>query len=99
VPSRFAEGTTSPEQWQTWFPGRDSDSIATMAGALCGAIGGIDAVPAEWRATVATNSRLDLAATGRTMAGVAADVFAKDQARAEERAAVFAALHATTPGK
>ena len=29
--------------------GRDSDSIATMAGALCGAMYGIDAIPADWR--------------------------------------------------
>jgi ADP-ribosylglycohydrolase len=72
--------------------GRDSDSIATMAGALCGAIGGFEAIPAEWRATVATNSRLDLAATGRTMAAVAADIFVKDQERAQARAGVFAAL-------
>jgi ADP-ribosylglycohydrolase len=74
--------------------GRDSDSIATMAGALCGAIGGIEAIPAQWRDTVATNSRLDLTASGRTMAAVAVDIFAKDRARAQERAEVFAALSA-----
>jgi ADP-ribosylglycohydrolase len=74
--------------------GRDSDSIATMAGALCGAIGGIEAIPAQWRDTVATNSRLDLTASGRTMAGVAVDIFAKDRARAQARASVFAALAA-----
>jgi ADP-ribosylglycohydrolase len=72
--------------------GRDSDSIATMAGALVGAVHGVAAVPADWRAVVATNSRLDLSASGRVMAAVARDVFAKDQARRAARAAAFTAL-------
>jgi hypothetical protein len=72
--------------------GRDSDSIATMAGALCGALGGVEAVPAEWVRTVTEESRLDVAANGRIMAAVAADIFAKDQARAAEHAAVFQAI-------
>ncbi|HEU5331558.1 MAG TPA: ADP-ribosylglycohydrolase family protein, partial [Actinocrinis sp.] len=42
--------------------GRDSDSIATMAGAVAGALHGVDAVPAEWRETVGAASRLDLEA-------------------------------------
>ena len=33
--------------------GRDSDSIATMGGALAGALGGESAVPADWAETVA----------------------------------------------
>jgi ADP-ribosylglycohydrolase len=72
--------------------GRDSDSIATMAGAVVGALHGPEAVPAEWAATVAANSRLDLAASGRVMAGVARDIFARDQARAAARAAAFTSL-------
>ena len=28
--------------------GRDTDTIATMTGALCGAIGGVDAIPESW---------------------------------------------------
>jgi ADP-ribosylglycohydrolase len=28
--------------------GRDTDTIATMTGALCGAIGGADAIPEAW---------------------------------------------------
>jgi ADP-ribosylglycohydrolase len=72
--------------------GRDSDSIATMAGALIGGLHGIEAIPQEWRDAVAEGSRLDLSASGRTMAAVARDIFAKDQARAQARAASFAAI-------
>jgi len=72
--------------------GRDSDSIATMAGAICGALHGIEAVPKDWRETVAENSRLDLSATGATMAAVAREIFAADRARAAERESVVAAL-------
>ena len=32
--------------------GRDSDTIATMAGAICGALAGADAIPSSWVATV-----------------------------------------------
>jgi ADP-ribosylglycohydrolase len=32
--------------------GRDSDTIATMAGAICGALAGADAIPPSWAATV-----------------------------------------------
>jgi ADP-ribosylglycohydrolase len=72
--------------------GRDADSIATMAGALCGAVHGIEVIPADWRETVARNSRIDLTATGATMAEVAREIFAKDRRRAAERAAAFEAL-------
>jgi ADP-ribosylglycohydrolase len=72
--------------------GRDSDSIATMAGAISGALHGVEGVPAEWRAAVSTASRLDLQAGGLAMAEVAREVFARDQARAGAAAAGFAAV-------
>ncbi len=59
--------------------GRDSDSIATMGGAIAGALGGEAAVPEEWRTTVASASRLDLRAGGLAMAEVAAEIYARDQ--------------------
>ncbi len=59
--------------------GRDSDSIATMGGALAGALGGERAIPAEWAETVGTASRLDLRAGGLSMAEVAAEVFVADE--------------------
>ncbi len=72
--------------------GRDSDSIATMAGAVAGALSGIDAVPPDWRDTVARNSRLDLTASGRTMAGVAAEIFERDRRREAARDTTRTAL-------
>lgn len=61
--------------------GRDSDSIATMAGAIAGTLGGRAAVPPEWADEVAASSRLDLIAPGRRLAEVAAQVRAADTAR------------------
>jgi ADP-ribosylglycohydrolase len=72
--------------------GRDSDSIATMAGAIAGALQGVDAIPADWRETVATNSRIDLTAPGRAMAEVAREIRAKDEQRAAEARTAFADL-------
>lgn len=72
--------------------GRDSDSIATMAGAVIGALHGVEVIPQDWRDAVAEGSRLDLSASGRTMAAVAQDIFAKDRERAAARAAAFTAL-------
>ena len=62
--------------------GRDSDSIAVMAGSLAGALGGVDVVPAEWIDGVSAGSRMDITATGPVIASVARDVWAADAARA-----------------
>lgn len=75
--------------------GRDSDSIATMAGALSGALTGVTAVPEEWRNAVATASRIDLEAPGATMAEVAKDIWARDAARAADRSAAMNSLTST----
>jgi ADP-ribosylglycohydrolase len=66
--------------------GRDCDSIATMAGAITGALG--SPVPQEWAKTVAEASRLDLWAPAATLTEVAREVFARDvqRRRAHERA-------------
>jgi ADP-ribosylglycohydrolase len=74
--------------------GRDADSIATMAGALAGALGGSAAVPAEWVATCAEASRVDLAGPGRVMASVAIEVRAADARYQAVQAGRFAALAA-----
>ncbi|MGZ0236474.1 ADP-ribosylglycohydrolase family protein [Streptomyces sp. CPS1] len=70
--------------------GRDCDSIATMAGALAGALG--SPVPEDWARTVARASHLDLWRPARTLARVTREIFARDveRRRAHERA--FAAL-------
>ncbi|MET9257911.1 ADP-ribosylglycohydrolase family protein [Streptomyces sp. NPDC003717] len=66
--------------------GRDCDSIATMAGALAGALG--SPVPEEWAKTVAEASRLDLWEPAATLTAVTREVFARDveRRRAHERA-------------
>ena len=72
--------------------GRDSDSIATMGGALAGALGGETAIPTDWAETVGTASRLDLRAGGRTMAAVAAEIFAADETAWLQRHEAFGGL-------
>ena len=74
--------------------GRDSDSIASMGGALAGALGGIGAVPREWIEDVSAASRIDVEEAGREIAVVAAEIFAKDAARHEARARAMTALRA-----
>ncbi|WP_431277753.1 ADP-ribosylglycohydrolase family protein [Leifsonia poae] len=74
--------------------GRDSDSIAVMAGSIAGALGGVGVVPAEWIDGVSEGSRMDITATGPVIASVARDVWAADAARArqvEEARGVFEA--------
>ncbi|KIZ18294.1 ADP-ribosylglycohydrolase family protein [Streptomyces natalensis] len=72
--------------------GRDCDSIATMSGALAGAMHGAAAVPSEWADEVARASRLDLHAPAAAMAAVAREVFARDLARRRAHERAFAAL-------
>ncbi|WP_347753808.1 ADP-ribosylglycohydrolase family protein [Agrococcus sp. ProA11] len=72
--------------------GRDSDSIAVMAGTIAGALGGPDAVPAEWIDAVGEASRLDLRAPGAVIADVAAAVWSADAERHAARSSAVAAL-------
>ncbi|MFB7280018.1 ADP-ribosylglycohydrolase family protein [Streptomyces hydrogenans] len=72
--------------------GRDCDSIATMAGAVAGALHGEAAVPAEWVKRVAEASRLDLHAPAAALAAVAHEVFARDTARRRAHESARAAL-------
>ena len=69
--------------------GRDSDSIANMAGAISGALGGVKAVPADWLAAVSDGSRLDVLAPGKLMADIAVEVFEKDQQRSAAHRSAF----------
>jgi len=65
--------------------GRDSDSIATMAGAVTGALGGLGAVPAEWVDQVGTASRVDVVGPGALMADVAMEIWPRDAKRDQSR--------------
>lgn len=67
--------------------GRDADSIATMAGAISGALGGTASVPAQWREQVATASRIDISEPGRVLATLANELHTQDAQRAAAHAA------------
>ncbi|MFG2962555.1 ADP-ribosylglycohydrolase family protein [Streptomyces sp. NPDC048288] len=70
--------------------GRDCDSIATMAGAIAGALG--SAVPEEWSKRVAEASRLDLWEPPRALTAVTREIFARDTERHRAHAESFARL-------
>jgi ADP-ribosylglycohydrolase len=72
--------------------GRDADSIASMAGALTGALNGLSGVPADWAADIAEASKTDLELPGRVMASVALDIRAADAKRWATRTAAVDAL-------
>ncbi|MER5568674.1 ADP-ribosylglycohydrolase family protein [Streptomyces goshikiensis] len=72
--------------------GRDCDSIATMAGAIAGALGGEGAVPAAWAKQVAEASRLDLHAPAAALTAVAREVFARDRTRRRTHESAFTAI-------
>ncbi|MFI1284134.1 ADP-ribosylglycohydrolase family protein [Streptomyces sp. NPDC020858] len=72
--------------------GRDCDSIATMAGAIAGALGGEAVIPAAWAKQVAEASRLDLHAPARSLAAVAREIFALDRTRRRAHESAFTAI-------
>ncbi|MEO3803621.1 ADP-ribosylglycohydrolase family protein [Nonomuraea sp. B1E8] len=72
--------------------GRDADSIASMGGAIAGALGGLSSVPAEWVEQIGSASRTDLVAPGLAIAEVARRVHAADLARRRDHEAAFADL-------
>ncbi|MFD7440378.1 ADP-ribosylglycohydrolase family protein [Streptomyces sp. NPDC059909] len=72
--------------------GRDCDSIATMSGAIAGALYGEEPVPPDWVKTVAEASRLDLHAPARTLTEVAYELFARDTERRRTHESAFARL-------
>lgn len=67
--------------------GRDCDSIATMAGALAGALG--SPVPQDWAKTVAEASRLDLWEPATTLTEVTRELFERDVRRRRAHEVAF----------
>jgi len=65
--------------------GRDADSIASMAGAITGALSGSSGVPGDWTSTIAEASRTDLEQPGRVMASVATELHEADARRWSRR--------------
>ncbi|MEV0114688.1 ADP-ribosylglycohydrolase family protein [Streptomyces sp. NPDC050844] len=74
--------------------GRDCDSIATMSGAIAGALG--SGAPPEWAKTVAEASRLDLHAPATTLTEVTQEIFTRDVHRRRAHESAYTALTATT---
>lgn len=70
--------------------GRDCDSIATMAGAVAGALG--SGVPSGWAERVAEASRLDLHAPAAVLTEVVREVHARDVRRRRAHESAFRAL-------
>ncbi|MFE6486755.1 ADP-ribosylglycohydrolase family protein [Streptomyces sp. NPDC057757] len=70
--------------------GRDCDSIATMSGAVAGALG--SEIPRDWAKTVAEASRLDLDAPARSLTEVTREIFERDVRRGRAHEAAFAEL-------
>jgi len=77
--------------------GRDADSIATMAGAIAGALGGVAAVPAGLRQAVSQASRLDIEEPGLVLAALATELHEQRVTRAALRAADFGRLTGPEP--
>ncbi|MET7891434.1 ADP-ribosylglycohydrolase family protein [Streptomyces mirabilis] len=73
--------------------GRDCDSIATMSGALAGALG--SEIPHDWAKTVAESSRLDLHAPATALTGVTREIFARDVGRRRAHESAYAQLTGT----
>ncbi|MFJ9031611.1 ADP-ribosylglycohydrolase family protein [Streptomyces sp. NPDC102274] len=69
--------------------GRDCDSIATMSGAIVGALYGEGSVPKEWSTDIARASRLDLHAPAASLARVTREVYARDLERRRAHEAAF----------
>ncbi|MFD8568370.1 ADP-ribosylglycohydrolase family protein [Streptomyces sp. NPDC059639] len=72
--------------------GRDCDSIATMSGAIVGALYGEQAVPKEWSTEIARASKLDLHTPAAALARVTREVHGRDLERRRAHEAAFAAI-------
>jgi ADP-ribosylglycohydrolase len=72
--------------------GRDADSIASMAGAIAGALSGRDGVPEDWATDIAQASKTDLEQPGRVMASVAVELRDADARRWARRNDVLETL-------
>ena len=64
--------------------GRDSDSIATMTGAISGAMNGVKGIPQEWLTKVETASRRNFGESAALLTRIAKEIREKDLARASK---------------
>jgi ADP-ribosylglycohydrolase len=63
--------------------GRDTDTIATMTGALCGAIGGPDAIPPTWIDALGPSATRDAEDLARRLAELAQAMVAEQRRLAQ----------------
>ncbi|MFF1681688.1 ADP-ribosylglycohydrolase family protein [Streptomyces sp. NPDC058256] len=70
--------------------GRDCDSIATMSGALAGALG--SEIPRDWAKTVTEASRLDLETPAKSLTEVTREIFERDVHRRRTHETAYAGL-------
>lgn len=69
--------------------GRDADSIAVMAGAVCAGLGGTAVVPKHWIDDIEKASQIDLRGTGELMGRAARAIAADDRERALAKLALL----------
>jgi len=69
--------------------GRDADSIASMAGAIAGALHGEAAIPRDWAQQVSRSSKLEMVEMADALSNVASEIFASDRRHWEERTGNF----------
>ncbi|MFC4585427.1 ADP-ribosylglycohydrolase family protein [Sphaerisporangium corydalis] len=77
--------------------GRDADSIASMGGAIAGALAGAEAVPSEWLDPVAHASKMDLISPGVTIADLTRRIHATDLTTRRTHESAFTSLTHPTP--
>ena len=72
--------------------GRDADSIASMGGAIAGALGGRGAIPQDWADTVAKASSTDIYEPAEALAQAAIDIAKADILEIERSRFIVSAI-------
>ncbi|WP_435298828.1 ADP-ribosylglycohydrolase family protein [Timonella sp. A28] len=72
--------------------GRDADSIATMAGSICAALGGTPVIPQEWIQTVEQASKISIGPVADSLYTVTRTILSDDLERTRAEAHVTAQL-------
>jgi ADP-ribosylglycohydrolase len=62
--------------------GRDSDSIATMAGSIAGGLNGIENIPSDWLSDIEKASRRNFSESADKLSGIARAIGKKDAVKA-----------------
>ncbi|WP_152364132.1 ADP-ribosylglycohydrolase family protein [Microlunatus speluncae] len=65
--------------------GRDADSIATMAGAVCAGLGGTETIPADWIEAIEAASKIDLGRVADRLIESMIVIMEDDRARLRRR--------------